>query len=75
MWLEIGNSWHNLDQIVRVDFVVPSQPHQQLTATMFSVKPGGSDRHILVGDEAKKLKETLENIHCGTKCKTSKTKA
>jgi len=68
MWLELGKErpggvpqnnpriWVNTDHIVRVEFI---QEGAVLTATVISTKPGGSDRTIFKGDDAERLRLTL----------------
>lgn len=59
MWLETGDDeikvWYNIDHIVRVECRV-----QERTAVVYSVKPGGSDRSVVSGDDMDKLLECLK---------------
>ena len=66
MWIELGKKrpgesqdepiiWINTDHIVRVEFM----QENQLTATVTSTKPGGSDRTIFRGDDAERLRLLL----------------
>ncbi len=58
MWLETGDEikvWYNLDHIVRVEF----SPGQK-TAVVYSVKPGGSDKSIISGDDVQILLQCLQ---------------
>lgn len=58
MWLETGDDikvWYNIDHIVRVEF----SPGQK-TAVVYSVKPGGSDKSIISGDDVDKFLECLK---------------
>jgi hypothetical protein len=71
MWIELGivrpgstsqekppNIWINTDHIVRVEFVQDS--NKPLTATVITTKPGGSDRSVFTGDDAERIKLSLQ---------------
>lgn len=79
MWLELGvdkpgvinaepktNIWINMDQVVRVEF---SKESNILTATVITVKPGGSDRSLYKGDDAEIIQNYLKNINVPVKGK------
>jgi hypothetical protein len=72
MWIKLGVerpgvvsqvpsklTWINTDHIVRVEF---EQSGNETVATVTSTKPGGSDRTIFKGDDAERLRLTLEHI-------------
>jgi hypothetical protein len=66
-WLEIGNQWFNLEHVVRVEFSGEEKPNLAskvasvpFQATIITVKPGGSDRTLLQGDDARKIKAILK---------------
>jgi hypothetical protein len=48
-WIKLTNFWINLDTIVRVEFLDSAG---KKTATLISVKPGGSDKTVLAHDDA-----------------------
>jgi hypothetical protein len=71
MWLELGRErpgstsqnnnariWYNTDHIVRVEFIPEGT---NLTATVISTKPGGSDRTIFKGDDAQRILQALQH--------------
>ena len=70
MWIELGiertvntqpsqnRIWINTDHVVRVEFI---QEGNINVATVTTTKPGGSDRTILRGDDAERLKLALIN--------------
>lgn len=74
MWIELGiprpgvvpatanRVWVNTDHIVRAEFLMEGD---NLTVTVVSTKPGGSDRTVFSGDDAKRIKLTLEREGCG----------
>lgn len=70
MWIELGiprpgvapavssnRIWVNTEHIVRAEFLAEGD---NLTVTVVSTKPGGSDRTVFQGDDAKRLKLALE---------------
>lgn len=66
-WLQIGSQWFNMDHVVRVEFAGVEFPNlaskvavAPFQATVISVKPGGSDRTLLQGDDARTLKAYLQ---------------
>lgn len=73
MWVELGiprpnvavhdvgvpiRTFINTDHIVRVEFSIENNVD---VATVITVKPGGSDKSIYRGDDAKRLKLVMEN--------------
>ena len=57
-WIKLTTSWVNLNTIVRVEFL--DNPTGK-TATLISVKPGGSDKTVLGYDDASILEKFLES--------------
>jgi hypothetical protein len=61
MWLKLSTCYLNMNHIVRVEF---NQDINRDSVTLISTKPGGSDRTILIDDDAKAIKIWLEhNLH------------
>lgn len=55
--------WYNISQIVRVDVVYDKN---KVTATVISVKPGGSDRSIFENDDALRIIEAIKQNKLNT---------
>ena len=67
MWIELGiprpgavhpeiKTWINTDHIVRIEFM------QNGDASVITTKPGGSDKTMFRGDDAQRIKLTMEHI-------------
>ena len=57
-WIKLTNSYMNLDNIVRVEIL--DNPTGKI-ATVISVKPGGSDKTVLGGEDAAILENFLNS--------------
>lgn len=56
MWLKLSASWVNMDNIVRIEF---TDEKNSRFATMYSVKPGGSDKTVYGPDDAFLIQQFL----------------
>jgi hypothetical protein len=57
-WIKLTNCWINLDTIVRVEF---SDNTTNKSATLISIKPGGSDKTVLAAEDASILEKYFQN--------------
>jgi hypothetical protein len=58
-FIKIADSFLNLNQIARIEF---KTENGQFQAIVYFAKPGGSDRHIIYGEDAKKLRDHMETV-------------
>lgn len=69
MWIELGipklpdvsqnRVWINTDNIVRIEFTKEGSINQ---AKVITVKPGGSDTTLFLGDDADRIREAMEKL-------------